>query len=156
MTDRSAFFASQGAWMKKAMYGPGEGETLTIRDVRDHAFTNKDGSTERKLVLDWKEERPSLTLNKTNFNWLVSTFGGDDDKWVRQRVRVFHDPTITYGGQRIGGLVLEAAPEAPAQSPAGSAKGKTPRGPDPDLRRELNKAQQEAQAQEDLDDDVPF
>jgi len=136
--------AASARWMKKELYQPGEGEVLTIRDVRDHRF-ERDGKAENKLVLDWKEDRPSLTLNKTNFNWLVSTFGGDDDKWVRQKVRVFHDPTISYGGQRIGGLVLEAAP---APTPAKA-------GPDQDLRRQLNNQQQHQAAQE-IDDDIPF
>lgn len=152
MTDRTNFFASTSAWMKKDLYKPGEGEVLTIRDVRDHRFQNNDGTSENKLVIDWKEERPSLTLNKTNFNWLVSTFGGDDDKWVRQKVYVWHDPTISYGGRRIGGLLLDAptqAEEAPRPTRGQPVKA----GPDPDLRKALNPRAGEL---EGGDSDIPF
>lgn len=160
MTDRAQWLASKATYMKKDMYPPGQGENLTIRDVRDQAFSRTDGTSEHKLVIDWKEERPSLALNKTNTAWLIGTFGADDDNWIRKQVFVFHDPTVKYAGKPIGGLVLDTAKED---------------GPDPELKARLSRSIKSATGlkdsapkkktpvtypepwcEEPLDDDIPF
>lgn len=117
MTDRVEWQAKQARYMSKALYAPGDGEDLTIRDCREELFKNHSGAEERKLVLDWMEERPALSLNKTNFAWLVSTFGGNDDSWIRKRVRVFHDPTVRFGKELVGGLVLDTPSQKVAPGP---------------------------------------
>lgn len=146
MTDRAQWAARQANYLSKAVYPPGQGEPLTIRDVRDMAFSSTDGSVQHKLVLDWQEERPSLALNKTNLQWLIGTFGADDDNWVRKQVFVFHDPTVKYGSRIVGGLVLDLPKN---------------RGPDPELRRSIANAQGDSakartQANEGPSDDIPF
>ena len=78
------------------------GEVLTIRKVTEELVGQ---DQESKWALNWKEKefRPML-LNKTNIRLLSAMFGDETDDWLGQEVEVYHDPTISYGGQLVGGL----------------------------------------------------
>lgn len=148
MVDRTNFMASQRPYMTTELYPPNKGEILTIRDIQEVSITPKAGSQPfKKLQLWWKEDRPPLDLNQSMLAFLIGTFGQDDDQWVRQKVYVWHDPTIITKRGR-GALCLDTAYPSPPSPLPGS-------GPDADLRRELNKQQQET-AKQELDDDIPF
>jgi hypothetical protein len=136
MTDRSEFTAPrESRWLTKAHIPAGKGKTLTIRDCRVEDLKTKDGKVEQKLVIEFREIDQSMTLNRTNCQWLVSTFGPDDDQWIGKRIMVLHEPNIMFGGQRVGGLVIDQAP-----------------GPDPTLpvKRAAPKTDPE------ISDDIPF
>ena len=147
MTDRSNYFASSAKWLKKDRWPAGEGEVLLIKDVRDQEFKNKDGTSEHKLVLEWRQDVPPMTLNKTNYNWLLGTFGGNDDNWVGKRVYVWHDPTVEYPkGTRVGGLALDKAPMTEIERTKAAIAG----------AHGLEQQKQDQQAHGDPDDDIPF
>ena len=139
MPDRSTFNAANRAYMSRDMYPYGQGETLQIRDVREVTKTKRDGSGSWKaLQLWWMEERPPLDLTGQNVDWLVATFGPNDDAWIRKKVYVWNDPKLTRG------LALDEA-----QEPKGAPAAKP--GPDPALRQKLAQKPQESP-----DDDIPF
>jgi hypothetical protein len=144
MTDRAQFLARQATYMRKDMYAPGKGEDLTIKDCRVQVFTSTKGDSDEKLVLDWREDRPPLALNRTNAGWLVSTFGPDDEAWMGKRVHVFHDAGVRFGGRAVGGLVIEQAHSAPAA------------GSDPALKKTLAAPARPTPEPKELSDDIPF
>jgi hypothetical protein len=151
MVDLSKYAAGKKRYMSKDLWEPGAGENLTIANITEALFTDRNGKTEHKLVVDWVEDRPPLTLNVTNLNWLLGTFGPREEHWQGKRVRAFHDPTVKYGGKLVGGVVLD--------------KTRPKTGPDPDLQQTLRKQQDIEQAtgvkvatakKDPFDDDIPF
>ena len=124
----SEMFASN--WLKKDdLEDPVGGEVLTIRRVTEELVGQDQQS---KWALHWREkDYQPLLCNKTNLRLLASMFGDDTDDWVGKEVEVYHDPTISYAGQIVGGLRV-----------------RPPRPPKP---------RQPRPRQKDLpDDDVPF
>ncbi len=77
-----------------------------------------------------------MLLNKTNLRLLASMLGDDTDDWRGHEVEVYHDPSISYGGQLVGGLRVR--PPRPVQPRV------RPTQPRPAPRQEMD------------DDPIPF
>ncbi len=92
--------------MTKAMYEPRKGETLTIDKLTEFVFRGKDGQDEKKLKLNWVEDRPPMGLNKTNLRFILSQFGPEERDYSGRKVIVWHDPSVELGGELVGGLKL--------------------------------------------------
>ena len=119
----------QSNWLRKDdLDDPIGGEVLTIRKITEELVGSDQQS---KWALHWREKdyQPML-LNKTNLRLLSAVLGDDTDDWIGKEIEVYHDPSISYGGQLVGGLRV-----------------RPPRPPKPRAR----------QARSELpDDDVPF
>jgi hypothetical protein len=119
----------QSNWLRKDdLDDPIGGEVLTIRKITEELVGSDQQS---KWALHWREKdyQPML-LNKTNLRLLSAVLGDDTDDWIGKEIEVYHDPSISYGGQLVGGLRV-----------------RPPRPPKPRAR----------QARTELpDDDVPF
>lgn len=90
----------------KALLPPRGSETLTIDKITEKVFTEKDGTSRVKPILNWVEDRPPLTLNRTNVKFLIREFGETEEHYAGRKVMVFHDPTVEMGGTPVGGIVL--------------------------------------------------
>jgi hypothetical protein len=64
------------------------------------------------------------------------------DKWVGTRVRVFNDPTVTFGGQQVGGIRF-ARVRQPSPAPAKPVFQSPPANGD-----ETRQAQRETEAEQ--------
>jgi hypothetical protein len=116
-------------WLRKEdLSDPVGGEVFTIRKLTEELVGSDQQS---KWACHWKERDVApMLLNKTNLRLLASMLGDDTDMWLGKEVEVYHDPSISYGGQLVGGLRV-----------------RPPRPPKPRAR----------QARSELpDDDVPF
>ena len=122
-------------WLKKDdLSDPVGGEVFTISKVTEELVGSDQQS---KWAMHWKERGVlPMLLNKTNLRLLASMFGDDTDDWRGKEVEVYHDPTISYGGQLVGGLRVR--PPRPVQPRA------RPVQPRPAPRQDLP------------EDDVPF
>lgn len=150
--DLSKYAAGTKKYMSKDLWDPNQGEDLTIASIEEVQFQERDGTTRRKLVVNWVEDRPPLTLNKTNMNWILGTYGAVEADWQGKRVHAFHDPTVKYSGRAVGGVVLDR-PKTPTPTLKASP------GPDKALARALKARALRAPAQpnpEDPNDDIPF
>ena len=93
----------QSNWLRKDdLDDPIGGEVLTIRKITEELVGSDQQS---KWAVHWKERdvQPML-LNKTNLRILAAMLGDDTDNWIGKEVEVYHDPSISYGGQLVGGL----------------------------------------------------
>jgi hypothetical protein len=89
-----------------------------------------------------------LALNKTNETVLIDLFGDPDSsepegiaKHLRgQRVQLYFDPSIMFGGRRVGGLRLRGVQQAMQQPPSEIEEPPPPPKPRP----------------EDMGEDIPF
>lgn len=72
---------------------------------RDFTIAKVDhGTAEQKydihLVGEKRVWRPPLTVLRL----LTKAWGDDGDAWAGRRVRMFHDPSITFGRDKVGGI----------------------------------------------------
>lgn len=96
--------------------------TLTIADVTEELL-GRGSRQDVKCFLWFKEHLKGLQLNKTRVRILEAAYGPDSDLWVGQRVRLFFDPTVEFGGRACGGVGVQTPPGvvysgAPAQQAA--------------------------------------
>ena len=76
------------------------------------------GKTEKKLVMHFVGKDKALILNRTNCESLEAIVGTDDyAAWVGHAVVLFTDPSVMFGGKRVGGLRSRAVSAAAAPPP---------------------------------------
>lgn len=82
-----------------------DGNWYTIKDVTDESVEDKDGNTENKYVLYFNEFEKGLILNEGNREAVVEATGtSTTDFMVGKKVNVYHDPDVSFGGKRTGGV----------------------------------------------------
>lgn len=93
--------------------------TVTIDRVEAESV-GQGAEAEEKRVAHFQEKVKPMILNSGNWQMIESISGeGDDEHWAGTRIEIFVDPTVSYGGKRIGGLrVREATAQRPAATPA--------------------------------------
>lgn len=111
-----------------------EDRVLTIKGVKLEDMPGDDG--QQKWVLYFREEPKGMALNITTIRVLEQAYGGDSDQWIGNKVKVYVDPNVSFGGKIVGGLRLR------------TSKVTTKAAPPP----------QEAPvtADDDFDDEIPF
>lgn len=112
-------------WLRKEdLSDPVGGEVFTIKKLTEELVGSDQQS---KWACHWKERDVApLLLNKTNLRLLAAFLGDDTDEWIGKEVEVYHDPSISYGGQLVGGLrVRPPRPPKPRRSRQAEA-GKLP------------------------------
>jgi hypothetical protein len=93
-----------GSFLKQSDFDTDPAITFTIRRVEKKDFEAKNGRpAESKWVITFDGER-CLGLNKTNLQLLAKWFGKHAKAWVGQRITVYKDESISFGGRLVGGL----------------------------------------------------
>jgi len=73
---------------------------------------------EEKWVLFFNEKTKGLVLNKTKIRLLEAGYGDDTDHWTGKKVRLSFDPSVSFGGEVVGGIKLEVSKSvAPKATP---------------------------------------
>lgn len=106
----------------------------TIKGVRQDNLAKEGQPEEMRWVLGFREYPKPMVLNITTIRVLEQAFGGDTDQWMGNRVNIFVDPNVSFGGKVVGGLRLRPV------------KNTIPKGA-------VSHAQP---APEDFNDEVPF
>lgn len=102
-----------------------EDRVMTIKGVKLEDMPGDSG--DQKWVLYFREEAKGMALNVTSIRVLEKAFGDDSDHWIGNRVKVYVDPNVSFGGKIVGGLRLmpprhgPKAPAPPPQTPAPAA-----------------------------------
>lgn len=93
----------QSNWLRKDdLSDPIGGEVFTIRRLTEELVGQ---DQQPKWACHWREKDVApLLLNKTNLRLLAAILGDDTDQWIGREIEVYHDPSISYGGQLVGGL----------------------------------------------------
>lgn len=101
---------------------------LTIQDVRPENFKPRGQQhAETRWVLYFRENPKGLKLNSTNISALEEGFGAESDLWLGKRVRVYNDPTVQFGGRKVGGVRLQLPRLTEAMGTQPVAGAPTPR-----------------------------
>lgn len=105
MADYSSFFSSYF----KAEDVQEAPRVVTIKSV-GYEDVGRDENKDKKLVMRVDEDERGLTLNKTRYLDLAEMFGSkDSDKWIGKKVKLIFDPSIKFGGRKVGGIACQPA-----------------------------------------------
>ena len=90
-------------WLRKEdLSDPVGGEVFTIKKLTEELVGSDQQS---KWACHWRvRDVAPMLWNKTNLRILAAMLGDDTDNWIGKEVEVYHDPSISYGGQLVGGL----------------------------------------------------
>ena len=87
-------------------YGPFE---LTVKGFVKRRYKDKE-KTDDKWVMLFMEDVPGIVLNATRQSQLFTIMGtAQIDQIVSRKIIVAHDPTVSFGGKKVGGIRLERA-----------------------------------------------
>jgi len=96
---------------------------VTIRAVSLENMSRRPDNPEQRWVM-WFHEMPKcLKLNNTTLRFLEKMLGNNSDAWIGRRVQLYVDPSVTFGGQMVGGVRMRVgkaagAPQIPGQATA--------------------------------------
>jgi hypothetical protein len=124
----------------------GAGALVTIAAVTEENIAKEGAPTEMKWCLHVEEFDKPMVLNSTNGQLIAQiTKSEESDNWIGQKIVLYSDPSITYGGKLVGGIRVRA-PRNQAAKPV-TVVGKPVHQPaKPALRPE----------ELDADQDTPF
>lgn len=88
----------------------------TIKLVVQEEITGDHGK-ELKPVMHFTALLKPLILNRGNGETVAALYGDDTDAWVGRPIEIYADPSIMFGGKRVGGVRVRA-PQRAAAGPA--------------------------------------
>lgn len=115
-----------------------EDRVMTIKGVKLEDMPGDSG--QQKWVLYFREEPKGLAMSVTTIRVLEQAYGSDSDHWIGNRVMVYVDPNVTFGGKVVGGLRLRTPKVKKVAAP-----------PPPDEFGTTGTT-----GADDFDDDIPF
>jgi hypothetical protein len=75
-----------------------------------------DGGDEDKVVLHFSDNTKPMICNNTNWSAIEDAYGPDSDGWIGKSIEIYHDPGITFGGKRTGGIRIRIPAKTPMQA----------------------------------------
>lgn len=95
---------------------------VTIRGYEQVNVAKEGAPPEEKYVLHFSEVEKPLVLNSTNGQIIASITKSEEfDGWINQKVVLYFDPNISFGGKLTGGIRCRAPKNQPATKPAAPA-----------------------------------
>ena len=122
----------------------GKGMLVTIREIFQENVAKEGAPEELRWCLSFDEAEKPMVLNSTNGQIIAAiTKSEDTDKWPGNKIVVYDDPNVSFGGKLVGGIRCRAPRNQPAQAAPAAAPAKAAPAP------VIEPAQPEG-------DDVPF
>jgi hypothetical protein len=86
-------------------------QVLTIKSCDFENVAPDDKPAENKWVLKFEESMSGVVLNSSRLEQLVELFGtNESERWHGQKVTLYCDPKVSFGGKKVGGVAIKAAP----------------------------------------------
>jgi len=95
------------------------GMLVTIEGYEEVNVAKEGADPQLRWILNFKECDKPLVLNSTN-GQLISKIAdtGDFDYWAGTVIVLYQDPTISFGGQIVGGIRVRAPKAGTVKQPA--------------------------------------
>jgi hypothetical protein len=81
-----------------------EGQTVTIRGVRQENLAKPGEPDENRWIVYFTEFEKGYVLNVTAIRLYEHLFGNDTDDWKGKQIIIYNDPTVSYAGKITGGI----------------------------------------------------
>ena len=79
---------------------------VTIAALKQVNVAPPDAPAEMKWVIQFDEFEKPLVANSTNLRLLGQFFGNETAGWMNQKVILYVDRSISFGGKLVGGIRL--------------------------------------------------
>lgn len=100
---------------KEDVDNDGRGALVTIANVAQHNVAMQGAGEEYKWCLEFEEVEKPMVLNTTNMRIIEKITNSDNtDGWIGQKIVLYMDPNISFGGKIVGGIRVRA-PRLPQQ-----------------------------------------
>ena len=92
----------------------GRGMLVTIRGVHQENVAKEGAPEELRYCLQFDETEKPMVLNSTNGQIIAGIIKSEEtDNWTGQKVVIYDDPNVSFGGKLVGGIRVRA-PRIPA------------------------------------------
>ena len=89
------------------------GLTGTISGMTYENVAPPDKPEDLKWCANFREHTKMLTLNKARKNQIIHIAGGPtEEDWIGTNIEMFDDPSVEFGGKRVGGIRVRAPEKA--------------------------------------------
>ena len=86
-------------------------QVFTIKRCERKNVAKENEPEDQKWVVLFEETDTAVVLNSARLEQLVELFGTNtSEKWHGQKVTVYCDPKVSFGGKKVGGVAFKAAP----------------------------------------------
>jgi len=87
----------------------GAGVLVTIREIYQDNVAKEGAPEEMKWCIQFDEVEKPMVLNSTNGQIIAQiTKQEDTDHWPGAKVVLYDDPSVSFGGQLVGGIRVRA------------------------------------------------
>lgn len=114
--------------------------TLRIKRIEKGKVTGSGGKKSGKAMIWFEGREKPLGAGSTILKTIASLYGNDTRSWISKEVTIYPDPSVTFGGERCGGVRVR--PYIPGSNKQSAPSRTKPTAPDQDAR-----AEQEGDAQ---------
>ena len=93
----------------------GDGAVVTISELSKENVAKEGAEPEYKYMLHFEEFDKPMVLNSTNGQIIAKITGVSDDieaGWVGNKIVLFNDPGVSFGGKLTGGIRARALNKA--------------------------------------------
>ncbi len=102
----------------------GKGMLVTIKAVFQENVAKTGAPEELRWCMSFNEAEKPMVLNSTNGQIIASiTKSEETDNWIGQKIVIYDDPNVSFGGKLVGGIRVRAPRN---QQPAKAAPAKQP------------------------------
>ena len=77
-----------------------------------HEDVQDGDTTKTKTVISFQNGKPMI-CNGVNWDTIESAYGPESDEWVGKMIELFHDPTVMFGRDRVGGVRVRIPRQGP-------------------------------------------
>lgn len=87
----------------------GKGILVTIREVFQDNVAKEGAPQELRWCVAFDESEKPMVLNSTNGQIIAQiTKSEETDNWTGQKIVLFDDPNVSFGGKLVGGIRVRA------------------------------------------------
>ena len=87
----------------------GSGALVTIRNLTQENVAKEGADPDMKWAIHFDEMDKPLILNSTNAQLIAQILKEEEtDGWTGQRIVLYDDPSVSFGGKLVGGIRVRA------------------------------------------------
>ena len=91
----------------------GSGALVTIRNLTQENVAKEGADPDMKWAIHFDEMDKPLILNSTNAQLIAQILKEEEtDGWTGQRIVLYDDPSVSFGGKLVGGIRVRAPKQA--------------------------------------------
>lgn len=106
----------------------GSGILVTIREVFQENVAKEGAPEELRWCINFDEQEKPMVLNSTNGQLIAQITKQDNtDGWTGQKVVLYDDPSVSFGGKLVGGIRVRAPRNQPTKPAVAPARPAAPR-----------------------------